>query len=527
MKISYIERNGRRYAYTCTSRRTPGRKNPVSEMTYLGVVDPVSGEIIPKKSRIPKPVSVQDEVDMKSFGDALLVMTIAERLGIIEDLETAFGERHRMILAIALAEAIRPSHTDLIDAVLKSSSIPELLGIQPSEVSKRNVMRTVNSIDRDSMNEFFRLRWMRVGGRAMVFSHPVSLSDNSYDTLGDLSGLADLDDATISIVTSADGTMVGFSFVQRPPTDVSHVIEMAELMRSVGIDCTYVSSTSISASVRLDELILHDIDFVIPYSVASPQFRSLSYNCNDLHDSQYTFEHDGTPYQMKESSAELMMGEGRYILTPARGLCADTQGVSLKSFMVFDPRINREAVKSMSNLVRSLTARLDGIATDDPEMTLSASAGQLAHMLRYTRKSDGTLSVSVKRGAMADFRENAGKALILTRTSSWDDIIRARETLKSINTVTGEFYKRSRWMLKYVGKNVDIEGQMFEEFIALLIYDSMHRTLESCRKNDSIEEIMFIASTYQKATIGGKTVRSPMNGKLRKVFGIFGLDSDA
>ena len=70
MKISYIERNGRRYAYTCTSRRIPGRKNPVSEMTYLGVVDPVSGEIIPKKSRIPKPVSVPDEIDMKSFGDA-------------------------------------------------------------------------------------------------------------------------------------------------------------------------------------------------------------------------------------------------------------------------------------------------------------------------------------------------------------------------------------------------------------------------------------------------------------------------
>ena len=527
MKISYIERNGRRYAYTCTSRRIPGRKNPVSEMTYIGVVDPDTGEIVPKKSRIPKPVPVPDEVDMKSFGDALLVMTIAERLGIIEDLETAFGERHRMILAIALAEAVRPSPTDLLDTVLRSSAIPDLLGLEPSEISKKNVMRTVNSIDRDSMNEFFRLRWMRVGGRAMVFSHPVSLSDNSYDTLGDLSGLADLDDATISIVTSADGTMVGFSFVQRPPTDVSHVIEMAELMRSVGIDCTYVSSTSVSASVRLDELILHDIDFVIPYSVASPQFRSLSYNCNDLHDSQYTLEHDGTPYQMKESSAELMMGEGRYILTPARGLCTDTQGVSLKSFMVFDPRINREAVKTMSSLVRSLTARLDGIATDDPEMTLSASAGQLAHMLRYTRKSDGTLSVSVKRGAMADFRENAGKALILTRTSSWDDVIRARETLKSINTVTGEFYKRSRWMLKYVGKNVDVEGQMFEEFIALLIYDSMHRTLESCRKNDSIEEFMFIASTYQKATIGGKTVRSPMNGKLRKVFDIFGLDPDA
>lgn len=526
MKISYIERNGRRYAYTCTSRRTPGRKNPVSEMTYLGVVDPVSGEIIPKKSRTPEPVPVPDEVNMKSFGDALIVTTIAERLGIIEDLKTAFGERHRMILAVALAEAIHPSHTGMIDAVLRSSSIPELLGIEPSEVSKRNVMRTVNSIDRDSMNEFFRLRWMRVGGKAMVFSHAVSLSDNSYDTLGNLSGLMDLDDATVSIVTGTDGTMVGFSFVKRAPVDISHVIETAELMKSVGIDCTYVSSTSVSTHIRLDELILHDIDFIIPYSVASPQFRSLSCDCKDLHDPQYRLEHDGTPYQMKESSAELKMGEGRYILTPSREFCADTQGVSLKSFMVFDPCINRGALKSMSSLVRSLTARLNGIATDDPEMTLSSTAGQLAHMLRCTRKSDGTLSVSVKRGAMADFRENAGKALILTRTSSWDDVIRARETLKSINAVTGEFYKKSRWVLKYVGKNTDVEGQMFAEFIALLIYDSMHRTLESCGKDDSIEGVMFLASRYQKATINGKTVRSPMNGKLRRVFDIFGLGPD-
>lgn len=60
MKISYIERNGRKYAYTCTSRRVPGKKNPVSKMTYLGVVDPESGEILPKKSRTPEPICDSD-----------------------------------------------------------------------------------------------------------------------------------------------------------------------------------------------------------------------------------------------------------------------------------------------------------------------------------------------------------------------------------------------------------------------------------------------------------------------------------
>ena len=48
MKITYTEINGRRYAYTCTSERVPGKKNPVSKRVYLGIVDPETGEIIPK-----------------------------------------------------------------------------------------------------------------------------------------------------------------------------------------------------------------------------------------------------------------------------------------------------------------------------------------------------------------------------------------------------------------------------------------------------------------------------------------------
>ena len=47
MKITYVERNGRRYAYTYVSARVPGKKNPVTRTTYLGVVDPETGEIVP------------------------------------------------------------------------------------------------------------------------------------------------------------------------------------------------------------------------------------------------------------------------------------------------------------------------------------------------------------------------------------------------------------------------------------------------------------------------------------------------
>ena len=49
--IYYVERNGQKYAYESVSRRVPGKKNPVTDKTYLGKVDPKTGEIIPKESK--------------------------------------------------------------------------------------------------------------------------------------------------------------------------------------------------------------------------------------------------------------------------------------------------------------------------------------------------------------------------------------------------------------------------------------------------------------------------------------------
>lgn len=524
MKISYIERNGRKYAYTCTSRRVPGKNNPVSKMTYLGVVDPESGEILPKKSRTPEPICDSDEVDMKRLGDALLVMSVAERLGIPEDLQAVFGDDHRMILAIALAEAIHPSTTNLVDTVLKSSAIPELLGLEPSEVSKRNVMRALNSIDRHSAERFFVLRWARVGGSAMVFSHTVSLSDGFHDTIGDLSGLSGADDVTVSIITDSQGSMIGFSLVQHPPTDISGTIETMERMRSAGIECVYISDTSVSASLRLDELVLRDLDFIIPYSVASPQFLRMYNDYSDLSDQKYTHNYDGSTYQMKEGSVRLVVENGRCVLIPPDDPRFRKQGASLNVFMVSDPRINRNTVRSMDVIVRSLKARLDGTISDDPDTTLSLIAGQFAPLLGYTVMPDGTLSVSVKRDAMKRFHENAGKALILTRSSSWDDIIKARETLVNINAAMEQFFKGSRWVLKYIVKGTDMEGQMFAEFVAMLIYDSILRTLRSCGDGSDVDETVFVASTYMMSIINGRTVRSNVNRKQRRLFDMFGLD---
>ena len=237
-----------------------------------------------------------------------------------------------------------------------------------------------------------------------------------------------------------------------------------------------------------------------------------------------THNYDGSTYQMKEGSVRLVVENGRCVLIPPDDPRFRKQGASLNVFMVSDPRINRNTVRSMDVIVRSLKARLDGTISDDPDTTLSLIAGRFAPLLGYTVMPDGTLSVSVKRDAMKRFHENAGKALILTRSSSWDDIIKARETLVNINAAMEQFFKGSRWVLKYIVKGTDMEGQMFAEFVAMLIYDSILRTLRSCGDGSDVDETVFVASTYMMSIINGRTVRSNVNRKQRRLFDMFGLD---
>lgn len=123
MKITYVERNGRRYAYTCTSERVPGKKNPVPRRVYLGIVDSKTGEIIPKKGITESDLVINRGFRVKSYGDVALVMSVAKKLGLPDDLEKAFGDNGRKNLTVVAAQAVRPSSSDAVDRTLEESYI--------------------------------------------------------------------------------------------------------------------------------------------------------------------------------------------------------------------------------------------------------------------------------------------------------------------------------------------------------------------------------------------------------------------
>ena len=51
MKVCYELCGDKKYAYRVTSKREPGKKYPTTIKEHLGVVDPDTGDLIPKKTR--------------------------------------------------------------------------------------------------------------------------------------------------------------------------------------------------------------------------------------------------------------------------------------------------------------------------------------------------------------------------------------------------------------------------------------------------------------------------------------------
>ena len=102
-RTSYVRQNGRTYAYVYRS----GIDGPRTE--YLGKVDESSGDVMIPRRRLPAPRRKEGAVMSMELGSVLILDSVAESSGLKDDLKGTFGDRWIWILALAMAQAIRPT----------------------------------------------------------------------------------------------------------------------------------------------------------------------------------------------------------------------------------------------------------------------------------------------------------------------------------------------------------------------------------------------------------------------------------
>ena len=106
-EVFFVQRGKKKYAYTSTSVYEPGKKYPKTVNEYLGVLDEETGKIVPKKNRHNADKLLDDDtLAGRRFGGSYLLLGIAERIGLREDLFRSFGPDGERILACAVAQAL-------------------------------------------------------------------------------------------------------------------------------------------------------------------------------------------------------------------------------------------------------------------------------------------------------------------------------------------------------------------------------------------------------------------------------------
>lgn len=522
MRIVYEDRGGRRYAYRCTSKRVPGSKNPVSRKEYLGVVDPETGEIVPKRNAPSGIAAMGDGVDVREYGNVLIVTETARRLGIPEELTGVFGDRGRRLLALALAMALRPSSSDTLDQTLDTTGICDMLGI--GRMSSRDVRETINSITGSEMRRFFERRWLRDRGRVLVYGQMTWLSD-PVGGRREMPGMSS-DDCCVMLMMTEDGMPVVFHLIYGPLTGTPGITRVMHDMTCRNGDCSFMSDTELSPFVNLREFIRMGVDFMIPYNSSTEQYRCLEDGFRGLMEPENRRTVEGRHYYYTiESSTALVFTQEGYTLVPSTDRRFGGCGMRLRTYMTFDPRIRSKTLEMIARTAENVRDALNGRRSDDPERSLREVAGPLAPYFRCSTDSDGRMRVTVRRREISELRERSCRMLVLASTASWDAIMNAHFVrLRTIRTMRSLFANPG-YLLEHLGRGTDLDGVMFVEYLSMMIYSDLQRRLDEAGETDlTITDALFIASTYRTVTSDGVTVVSSRSRRVAKVLRVFGIE---
>ena len=308
MTIRYEERNGRRYAYRCTSKREPGKKYPVSKKEYLGVVDPETGTLIPKKVETDSlKFSLQDgKFRTKNYGGSMIVDTVAKGIHLREDLRASFGDAADCMLVLAMGQAMAPTAFMDTALTLESSYIRELVGIGETDISSQRMSEITRILGEASgcTEDLFALRAKRYSDGTFLYDM------TSQSTYSDVRGFAEwgknrdgeaLKQLNIGLATGHEGDPVAFDLFPGSVSDITTLRRFAEDMRERVPGCVLVMDRGFESAGNVADLMEHGMDFIMPCTVSSKAVKSLITDfAKDISKPEYDRIHDGHVYSVCE-----------------------------------------------------------------------------------------------------------------------------------------------------------------------------------------------------------------------------------
>ncbi|MBF6626461.1 transposase [Aerococcaceae bacterium zg-BR9] len=159
--VIYTHKNGTKYVYESTSYYDKEKKQARPKRKLIGKIDPETGEIVPTQPRGRKTKSVGNPLgaiqSVKSYGATYLVKELANKMGILSDLEEHFPYCYHELLTLIQYLILEPDNT--INEFEYWQTKVETTLMNP--LSSTHVSELITAMSEEDRDNFFKTRYNR------------------------------------------------------------------------------------------------------------------------------------------------------------------------------------------------------------------------------------------------------------------------------------------------------------------------------------------------------------------------------
>ena len=534
MKVCYEIRGNKKYAYRSTSRREPGKKYPVTIKEYLGVVDPVTGNIIPKKvaSEAFNFTLKDGSFRTKDYGNVILIKHVAEGLGILNDLEYSFGTAARGTMALAMAQAMAPTAFMDTEYTIEGSYIRESLGLERMDYTSQRLSEITKTLGEATgcMEDLFALRAKRC-------SDPTFLYDiTSQSTYSEMAGNAEyghnrdgesLKQMNLGLLTDKEGVPVAFDLFPGSISDITTLKRLVDDMKVRSPNCRLIADRGFESAGNLAMMMSEGIDFIIPCTINTKAVKSLITDFSkDTMKPEFDRIHNGHVYSVKETVLGLLRdGDGGYAyVTESDGSFSDSQ-FRVKAYVCFDSKKRSDDEQELKTSLMGIIRELDGKKVRDPEAVFAKKAKWASKYLEMTVDDDNRLHIGYKQNAMSFFRNRAGMFVMLTPTADWETAMTSYDARNNVEMAFDILKSELDGKRMRTGDPVRARGRFLVKFLALMIRVRMQNVISASGSKDlTVENALMATATYKIIDENGLKVRTEKTKRTRKIFELFGVE---
>ena len=536
MKVCYEIRGDKKYAFRSTSRREPGKKYPVTVKEYLGVVDPETGAIIPKKVKSESlKFSLKDgSFRIKDYGNVMVAKKVCDDIGLLDDLSLSFGNADKAIMCLAMAQAMSPTPFMDTQITLESTYIREIIGIGEMDFSSQRMSEITQMLGEagNCMEDLFTLRAKRFAGDRFLYDL------TSQSTYSDLGGFGEwgknrdgeaLRQINIGLATSSKGDPIAFEIFPGSVSDITTLERFAGSMNKKVPGCTLVMDRGFESASNAAMMMQENIDFVMPATVNSKAVKKLLTDfAPEVSKPEYDRIHDGHVYSVKERMLGLRETEDGWEYVADDDPEFDSCELRLKAYVCFDSKKRSDDEQELKMALAAKIKELEGKKFDNPVKSFIKKAGWTSKYLEYTLDDKGKMHIEYRNNAMTFFRNRAGMFIMLTPKMDWETSMTAYDTRNNVEMAFDIFKNELDGKRGRTGDPVRARGRLFIKFLALMIRVRMQLTVsESDIKGLTVDNMLMSSSTYKIIDDRGLKVRNEKTKRVREIFQLFGVEDPA